>query len=53
MIDGSGRLLKSGQASLISTTLSHQLQVASSSDANAILLVEHQMILVTNIVRSR
>ena len=39
MIDGSGRLLKSGQASLISTTLSHQLQVASSSDANAIAII--------------
>ena len=39
MIDGSGRLLKSGQASLISTSLSHQLQVASSSDANAIAII--------------
>jgi hypothetical protein len=37
-IDSSGRLLKSGQAALTSTSLSHPIQVASASDANAIAI---------------
>ena len=37
-IDSSGRLLKSGQASLTSTTLSYPIQVAAASDANAIAI---------------
>jgi len=38
-IDSSGILLKSGQASLTSTTLSHPLQVAAASDANTIAVI--------------
>jgi hypothetical protein len=38
-IDSSGRLLKSGQAALTSTSLSHSIQVASASDANAIAII--------------
>ena len=38
-IDSSGRLLKSGQASLTSTSLSHSIQVAAASDANAIAII--------------
>ena len=38
-IDSSGRLLKSGQASLTSTSLSHSIQVAASSEANAIAII--------------
>ena len=37
-IDSSGRLLKSGQAALTSTSISHPIQVASASDANAIAI---------------
>jgi len=37
-IDSSGRLLKSGQASLTSTSLNHPIQVAAASDANAIVI---------------
>jgi hypothetical protein len=37
-IDSTGRLLKSGQASLTSTTLSYPIQVAAASDANAIAI---------------
>ena len=35
-ITSGGKLLKSGQAALTSTSLSHPIQVASASDANAI-----------------
>ena len=35
-IDSSGRLLKSGQASLTSTSLSHPIQIAADSDAQNI-----------------
>ena len=38
-IDSTGRLLKSGQAALNSTSLSHPIQVASASDANAIAII--------------
>jgi len=38
-IDSSGRLLKSGQAALTSTSLSHPVQVAASSEANAIAII--------------
>jgi len=38
-IDSTGRLLKSGQASLNSTSLSHPIQVASASDANTIAII--------------
>lgn len=38
-IDSSGQLLKSGQAALTSTSLSHSIQVASASDANAIAII--------------
>ena len=38
-IDSTGRLLKSGQATLNSTSLSHPIQVASASDANAIAII--------------
>jgi hypothetical protein len=38
-IDASGRLLKSGQATLSSTSLNHPIQVAAASDANAILIL--------------
>ena len=37
-IDSSGRLLKSGQASLTSTSLNHPIQVAAASDATAIAI---------------
>ena len=38
-ITSSGILLKSGQAALTSTSLSHPVQVAASSDANAIAII--------------
>jgi hypothetical protein len=38
-IDPSGRLLKSGQAAITSTSLSHSIQVAAASDANAIAII--------------
>ena len=38
-IDSTGRLLKSGQAALTSTSLSHLIQVAAASDANAIAII--------------
>ena len=38
-IDSSGRLLKSGQASLTSTSLNHPIQVAAASDATAIAII--------------
>ena len=38
-IDSSGILLKSGQAALNSTSLSHPIQVASASDANTIAII--------------
>ena len=38
-IDSSGRLLKSGQAALTSTSLNHSIQVAAASDANAIAII--------------
>ena len=38
-IDSSGRLLKSGQAALASTSLSHPFQVAAASDANTIAII--------------
>ena len=38
-IDASGRLLKSGQATLSSTSLNHPIQVAAASDAAAIAII--------------
>ena len=38
-IDSSGRLLKSGQAALTSTSLNHPIQVAAASDATAIAII--------------
>jgi len=38
-LDGSGRLLKSGQAALTSTSLNHPIQVTAASDANAIAII--------------
>jgi hypothetical protein len=38
-IDSSGRLLKSGQAALTSTSLNHPIQVTAASDANAIAII--------------
>ena len=38
-IDSSGRLLKSGQAELTSTSLSYPIQVAAAADANAIAII--------------
>ena len=38
-IDSSGRLLKSGQAALTSTSLNHPIQVAAASDAAAIAII--------------
>ena len=38
-ITSAGRLLKSGQAALTSTSLSHSIQVAAAADANAIAII--------------
>ena len=38
-LDPSGRLLKSGQASLTSTSLNHPIQVAAASDATTIAII--------------
>ena len=38
-IDSSGRVLISGQAALTSTSLTHSLQVACSSDADGIAII--------------
>ena len=38
-ITSAGQLLKSGQASLTSTSLNHPIQVAAASDANAIAII--------------
>tara|TARA_B100000902_G_scaffold43589_2_gene51297 strand:+ start:1205 stop:2683 length:1479 start_codon:yes stop_codon:yes gene_type:complete len=38
-VDSSGRLLKSGQATLTSTSLNHPIQVTASSESNAIAII--------------